>query len=100
MYVVMNLKKWDRLPEDVKKVFTEVSNEWIDVHGKTWDDEDNAGREFTLGLGNQIIPLSDSQNREWKSSVQPIIDDFIRASEEKGLDGKAYVNLLKGLIQK
>lgn len=100
MYVVMNLKKWDRLPEDVKKVFTEVSNEWIEVHGRTWDDEDNAGREFTLGLGNQIIPLSDSQNREWKSSVQPIIDDYIRASEEKGLDGKGYVNLLNGLIQK
>jgi hypothetical protein len=39
-----------RRPEDI---FSDVSQEWIDVHGRTWDNNDEEGRAFTLSLGNQ-----------------------------------------------
>ncbi len=100
MYVVMNLKKWNRLPEKIQKIFTEVSNEWIGVHGKAWDNGDNDGRLFTLSLGNEIISLSDNESAQWKSSVQPVIDEYIKTAKDKGLEGEKYVNLLSELIRK
>ncbi|MBW2170044.1 MAG: TRAP transporter substrate-binding protein, partial [Deltaproteobacteria bacterium] len=55
-YVAMNLNKWNALPKDVQKVILDVNKEWIAKHGKAWYDSDKAGREFTLSLGNKIIP--------------------------------------------
>lgn len=100
MYVVMNLKKWNNLPGNIQKIFTDVSNEWIDVHGKAWDNGDREGRRFTLSLGNEIIPLSDSESAQWKSAVQPVIDGYIKAAAGKGLAGEKSVNLLYELIDK
>jgi TRAP-type C4-dicarboxylate transport system substrate-binding protein len=98
MYVVMNLKKWNSLPEEIQNIITAVSSEWIDVHGKAWDHGDNDGRLFTLSLGNEIISLSDDQSAQWKSAVQPVIDAYIKASKDKGLAGDKHVNLLTELI--
>ena len=100
MFVVMNLDKWNSLPKDVQDVIDQVSAEWIDVHGKTWNDVDEAGRKFTLSLGNEIIPLSDEEGARWVKAAQPVIDNYIANSKGKGLDGAKYVEILKGLIQK
>lgn len=98
MFVVMNRSKWDQLPADVQKIFSEVSQEWIDVHGRTWDNNDEEGRAFTLSLGNQIIPLSDAESAKWKDAVQPIIDNYVQSAKSKGLEGDAFVKTLNDLI--
>jgi len=99
MYVVKNRGKWTKLPADVQKVFEEVSQEWIDVHGEQWDKDDAAGREYTLSLGNQILELSDAETARWEKAIQPIMDDYAAAANAKGLDGTAYVHTLKELIK-
>jgi len=99
MFVVMNQKTWDSLPADIQKVFTDVSDEWIAVHGQAWDRDDAEGRAYSLSLGNQIIPLADAESQRWEAAVQPIIDEYIQNSKEKGFDGNANVSTLKQLIQ-
>ncbi len=98
MFVVMNSSKWAKLPADVQKIFTEVSQEWIDVHGQTWDKNDEEGRAFTLDRGNKIIPLSDAESAKWKSAVQPIIDNYVQSAKSKGLPGDAYIKTLNELV--
>jgi TRAP-type C4-dicarboxylate transport system substrate-binding protein len=100
MFVVMNLKKWNALPPDVQRVFEQVSAEWIDVHGKTWDDLDREGRNFTLSLKNQIIPLSKAENARWKAAVKPVINEYIKTAEGKGIQGRAAVQEAESLIKK
>ena len=91
MFVVMNKDKWNALPADVQKVFTEVSDEWVAKHGQAWDTADEEGWAFVKQLNRDIIKLSDEQNQRWKEAVRPVIDDYIKASTEKGLPGKAFV---------
>lgn len=99
MFVVMNLKKWNQLPEDIRKIMEDVSNEWIAVHGDRWDAVDQAGREYTLSRGNEIISLSDEENARWVKAVKPIIDDYISTATQKGLPGQTYVEELNRLIK-
>ncbi len=98
MFVVMNQDKWDSLSPEQQAVFEETSREWIDVHGRAWDEADQAGREYTRSLDNTIVPLSEEQSAIWKDRVQPVIDDYTAEAGEKGLDGKKYVNKLRQLI--
>jgi len=100
MFVVMNLDVFNGLPGDIRKIVEDVSAEWIDVHGETWNSVDGAGREYTLELGNEIIGLSGEENERWMSAVRPVLDDYIEEAGEKGISGKQYVELLIGLVQK
>jgi TRAP-type C4-dicarboxylate transport system substrate-binding protein len=100
MFVVMNLKKWNSLPEDIKAIFNDVSEEWVDVHGRAWDEADARGRDYTLSLGNEIISISEEENGRWKKAVEPIINNYIKTAEDKGLPGNKAVECAKNLIKK
>ena len=99
-YVAMNLKKWNSLPKDVQKVIAQVNKEWIAKHGKAWDDSDKAGREFTLSLGNKIIPLSKAESVRWAKAAAPVVDGYIKDKGAKGLPAKAYVDFIKAGVKK
>jgi TRAP-type C4-dicarboxylate transport system substrate-binding protein len=100
MYVVMNLDKWNALPKDVQKVILDVNKEWIPKHGEAWDDSDKAGREFTLSLGNKIIPLSKAESDRWANAAAPVIDAYIKDKAAEGLPAKDYVDFLKAAVMK
>lgn len=100
MFVVINKSKWGQLPENIQKIFVEVSREYIDVHGRVWDEADAEGREFTLGLGNTIVPMTDEEGARWKAAVAPVMDDYAKAVAEKGIDGAANVAKLREMIGK
>jgi TRAP-type C4-dicarboxylate transport system substrate-binding protein len=95
-FVVMNLGKWNALPDDVKKVFQEVSEKYVDVHANVWDSTDIEGRQYTMSLGNEIIKLSPEENARWRKAVEPVIDDFIKNTP----DGKMYVDKIRELMNK
>ncbi len=96
MFVVMNLDKWNALPDDVKKVFDRLSTEWVDVHGRVWDSADEAGRSYTLSLGNKLIPLSEKESDKWRKAVEPVIDAYA----QKTPNGDKYVCKVRELIKK
>lgn len=99
MFVVMNKAKWDALSPDIQKVVEETSHQWIDVHGKRWDEADQAGRAYTTSLGNEIIALKDAESQRWKEKVRPIIDAYISGTTAQQLDGKGYVDMLTHTIE-
>jgi TRAP-type C4-dicarboxylate transport system substrate-binding protein len=100
-FVVMNKKKWNGLPKDVKRIIEQVNKEWIEKQGKNWDDIDKGGREATIAAGNKIISLSKEENMRWAAAVRPILDGYVKNMEEKGLPGdkalKFYMDELKKL---
>ena len=99
MFVVMNKRKWNALSDEMKKVFDDVSNEWITAHGKAWDTGDKNGREYSLSLKNQVIDLSDEESAKWEKAIQPVIGAYIEKANKKGLDGQKYVDTLKALVK-
>ncbi|MBN1381153.1 MAG: TRAP transporter substrate-binding protein [Deltaproteobacteria bacterium] len=100
MFIVMNKNKWNALPKDIQKVFEDVSREWIDVHGKVWDDSDAEGRKYSLSLGNKIISLSKAESKLWANAVAPIIDQYAKTAEGNGLPGGKAVQEIQKLIKK
>jgi len=95
-FVVMNLKKWNALSPEIQKVFEEVSNKYVKVHGEVWDSTDEEGRKYTKSLGNEIIPLSDEESARWRKAVEPVIADYIANTP----DGDVYVKKINELMKK
>ena len=100
MFVVMNKDKWDSLPGDIKKVFTEVSEEWIEKHGKVWTYYDKAGIDYFLTLeGRELIELSPEEMARWVEATSPLIDEYISEKTAMGLPASDYEEYLVSQTQ-
>ncbi|MCD6270084.1 MAG: TRAP transporter substrate-binding protein [Deltaproteobacteria bacterium] len=99
MFVVMNKSKWQALPDNLKKIFEDVSSEWVAVQGQAWDDADAAGRAYTLEKGNKIYALSEAESAKWKAKVKPILDDYIKKTTSKGLPGDKVVARINEMLK-
>ena len=95
MFVVINKDKWNSLPEDIQNIFTEVSEEWIDKHGKVWTYYDKAGIDYFLTFeGRELIELSPVEMARWVEATQPLIDEYITEKTAMGLSASEYQQYL------
>lgn len=91
MFVTMNLERWNALPPDIQRVFTEVSEEWIDKHGQAWNDADAAAREMLAEMGKPVERLSDAETARWRERISPMLEQFAERAEARGLPGRAFL---------
>ncbi len=99
MFVAMNKAKWDSLPEDVRQTITAVSAEWVDQHGRAWDQADAEGRQFVQSLNHEIIPLAAAEADRWQAAVQPILDEYAQKMQAQGLPGADLLRDLQALLK-
>ncbi len=99
MFVTMNEEKWEKLPSDIQDIFTEVSAEWIDRHGRAWDQADEEGRAFVAKLGKETIKLDAAEQQRWRQAVQKVFRAYISDMKERRLPGKLLVNEIQGMLK-
>ena len=96
MFVVMNKDKWNGLPENIKTIITEVSQEWIEKHGMVWDYYDKVGIDYFLTFaGREVIELSAEEMAKWvEAAVDPLIDAYMSEKTAMGLPATDYQEYL------
>jgi TRAP-type transport system periplasmic protein len=97
---IMNKKKWDALPPDIQKIFTQVSQESAEIEAKFWGGMDKEGEEFALKKGHKFIPVSKEETARWTDRMKPAYDQYINKVKEKGLPGAEALQFCKEYIQK
>jgi TRAP-type C4-dicarboxylate transport system substrate-binding protein len=100
MFVVMNKDKWESLPGDVQEIIQQVNSEWVEKHGKAWDQADREGREFVESLDREIIVLPDDEIKKWVISVQPILDEYVEKTTDEGLPGDEMLEDIQQEVKK
>jgi TRAP-type C4-dicarboxylate transport system substrate-binding protein len=99
-YTVMNLEKWNSLPEDIQKVITDVSEEWIERQGKLWDSSDRNSVGWLKEKGVEIVEQSPQESARWRKAVVPVIDEYIQEKGAKGLPAAEAIADINMLIKK
>ena len=91
MFVVMNKDTWDSLPSDVQKVFTEVSEEWLEKHARVWTYYDKVAIDYFLTFeGRELIELSPQEMARWIEATQPLIEGYLSEKTAIGLPATDY----------
>jgi len=97
----MNKKKWDSLPDDVKKVFDDLRKEqaiwtgkYVDSHAK--EAMEWAKKEYKV----EFISLSADEKAKWMTKVAPLVDEYIKKMDAAKLPGKQIVDDAKKLTEK
>jgi len=101
-YVVMNKRRWDSLPPDVKKVFTEHTKEFLERWAVEWNKIDIEGKDYFAKLGGQVLPVSDAEQAKMVKAVQPVIGDYKKDLVSKGFKASevdGWVSFIKERIE-
>jgi len=99
--VVMNMEKWNALPEDVKAVMEELRVEqalWTGTYMDNHVKDANAWSEKEQGV--EFIRLSAAEKAKWDAKLTFMTDNWIKSASSKGYPGEAIVSDIKSLTQK
>lgn len=95
-FCVMNLDKWNSLPEKVRNAVDAVNEKFILTAGQIWDSEMKAnGIDYGIEKGMKLDRFSSADNEKAISLMQPILDDYVKRMDDKGLPGKQIVDFVK-----
>ncbi|MEE8533476.1 MAG: TRAP transporter substrate-binding protein [Alphaproteobacteria bacterium] len=95
----MNRDRYESLPADLKAVID--ANSGIGVAawaGRVWDAAEAPGIAAAEARGNAFYTLDAAEVARWKAVTRPVIDDWIAATDARGLDGQALYDEAKALV--
>ena len=94
--VFMNMKKWESLPDGVRKAIMDLAPEhsawtgrYVDGHGRAavkWSEE-------TYGF--TLTALDAAQKKALLDQARPVIEEWVARSEKKGVDARALLEEVK-----
>ena len=98
-YVTMNQEKWNSLdPKDQKAI--EVVNQkfFEEVAMGLWDQQNETALKYVVEeKGMEVITLSEEEQDQWISLIQPIQDDYVAQMNQRGKQGQEILTKVKNL---
>ncbi|MFH1488118.1 MAG: TRAP transporter substrate-binding protein DctP [Pseudomonadota bacterium] len=86
--LIMNQNVWDGLPADVKKVFDELSGEYmVEFTGKIRDEKEQEAIDVIKGKGVQYLPLPPAEKEKARKLMEPVKSEYAGELDKKGLPG-------------
>ena len=84
----MNEDKWNKLPKQDQDAINKLGGEALARHaGKSWDVADKIGLEVLKKANTKIVNADAALVKEVQTRSAPIIDDWIKKANAKGVDG-------------
>jgi len=95
----MNKARYDKLPDDLKKVIDNNSGiETAALFGRAMDEGDKVGRDQAVKAGNSIVALDAAETQRWRRTAATVETDWINEMKGKGLDGAKLVSEARGFV--
>jgi len=96
----MSEKTWGSLPDDIKKIILEC--------GQTYEKEslDETKRLVAAvakdleGVGMTVYSLSPEELERWKKITAPVVDDYVKYLNERGLNGDRLISIAREVSEK
>ena len=101
MIYVMNQKKYDSLPDDLKKVIDANSGRefsaWVAAQHVA---ADAVGRDMTIARGNKVYSIPADEMTRWEQAAKPVTAEWIKEVTASGADGQKLYDDAVALVAK
>jgi TRAP-type C4-dicarboxylate transport system substrate-binding protein len=85
-HAVMNEKKYQSLPAEVKKAVDDSSGDnWQPAFPAAWEKSEKAGEDVAKSKGLVEIKPSAEMRQRWRTSMKPVIDQALAEYEKQGI---------------
>ena len=96
---VMNRKKYDSLPPELKKVIDANSGAEVSAWaGKVWDDATLAGRQSAVDRKNTFYMVPADEVKKWQKASESVTAEWVKEVTAKGHDGQKLLAEAQALL--
>jgi TRAP-type C4-dicarboxylate transport system substrate-binding protein len=101
-WLIMNQKKWDSLPPDLQKIFTDEcgSVAAAAAFGAVWDTASAKAVEDAKKSGIEMVKVSADEQAKWQAAAKKVSDQWVTDVKAKGIDGAPILAKYKDLLKK
>jgi TRAP-type C4-dicarboxylate transport system substrate-binding protein len=97
----MNEDKWNKLSPQDQKIIEKYGFEYAArSNGQSWDRADKVGLDALQKAGGKIVKADAGMVAEAKKRSAPIIDEWIKAANAKGINAKAVLDEFHAELKK
>lgn len=97
--IVMNKARYDKLPDDLKKIIDANSGEEMSAYaGRLFDETAAGARKVAEERGNQFYSVPAPELDRWKQASQPVFDEWTKEANAKGYDGASLLQAARSSI--
>lgn len=98
-FMTMNQDTWNSIPPHLQEAIEEVNEKFFEeVAMGLWDVQNESALKYAVEEeGLEVITLSDEETARWKEKAEPVLEDFLKEMEEKGLSGSEALEIVKRL---
>jgi len=90
---VMNKNTWNKLPKDIQKTITDVTNEMLpDTLCAAVSAEKEIGKQQCRDRNQEIYEMPSEERARWVATGKPAYDKWVKDMEAKGLPGRAVLD--------
>ena len=101
LFTLMNQKKYDSLPPDLRKVIDDLSGAWgSEFTGAAWDQNEQHGIDAAKKVGATIYTVPAEERQRWAAKLKPVEEDWLKSMEAKGLPGRQLLGDLRAAIKR
>ena len=101
LVTIMNQKKYDGLPPDLRKVIDDLSGAWgAEFTGGVWDKNENEGIAAARKVSATIYTVPAEERQRWAARLKPVEEEWIKNMEGKGLPGRQILGDLREAVKK
>jgi TRAP-type C4-dicarboxylate transport system substrate-binding protein len=101
LITVMNQKRYDSLPPDLRKVIDDLSGAWAaEFTGTIWDQNENLGIAVAKKAGATIYTVPLAERQRWATRLKALEDEWVASMETKKLSGRQFLSDLREAIQR
>lgn len=98
--ILINPKTWNKLPDDVKKILTDMEP-WLKKELISHDELSlKKAMDTAKKMKHDFVYPTAKEMKLWEKAVQPVHEKWIADTEAKGLPAKAVYKEVKRLINK
>lgn len=96
LITLMNQKRYDSLPPDLRQVIDGLSGVWAaEFTGTIWDQNENLGIEAAKKAGATIFTVPLDERQRWATRLKGLEDEWVASMEAKGLAGRQILSDLR-----
>jgi len=94
--MLMNQQRYDRLPDDLKAIIDQNSGRaLVERFGESWDVFSAQAKAAVEA--ERLIAVEAGEYARWQQAVEGVADEWAQDAAQRGLDGQALVEAVRGL---
>jgi TRAP-type C4-dicarboxylate transport system substrate-binding protein len=101
LITLMNQKRYDSLPPDLRQVLDNLSGAWAaEFTGTVWDQNENRGIEVAKKAGATVYTVPPEERQRWAARFKGLEDEWVAGMEARKLPGRQFLSDLREAIKR